>query len=43
MTKIKEVGIRTFVALVLDLHILKNVPLDMVEIYVLDELVYTIV
>lgn len=43
MTKIKEVGIRTFVALVLDLHILKNVPLEMVEIYVLDELVYTIV
>jgi|TARA_B110000305_G_scaffold24205_1_gene22156 hypothetical protein len=43
MSEIKEVGIRTFVALVLDLHILKYVPLEMVEIYVLDELVYAIV
>lgn len=42
MSEIKEVGIRTFVALILDLHILKNVPLEMVEIYVLDELVYAI-
>ena len=43
MSEIKEVGIRTFVALVLDLHILKYVSLEMVEIYVLDELVYAIV
>ena len=43
MSEIKEAGIRTFVALVLDLHILKYVSLEMVEIYVLDELVYAIV
>ena len=42
MSEIKEVGIRTFVALILNLHILENVPLEMVEIYVLDELVYAI-
>jgi len=42
MSEIKEVGIRTLIALILDLHIFKYIPLEMVEIYVLDELVYAI-
>ena len=42
VSKIEEIGIRTFVALILDLHIFENVSLKLVEINILDQSIHTV-